>query len=56
MTVTIDEKRVSALLDRLGSDLTREDFAALCLACADQAGVATIDQLRIEQFLAEVLP
>lgn len=28
----VSEKRIGELLKRLGADLTREDFAALCLA------------------------
>ncbi len=49
----IDEARLRVLFDRLGTDLTREDFAALCLACADQADVPVRDQKRIEQILEE---
>lgn len=39
--------RVDALLERLGSDLTEQDFAALGLACLDQAGLNTRAQSRI---------
>jgi hypothetical protein len=39
--------RTDALLDRLGNDLTEQDFADLALACADQAGCSLNEQNRI---------
>jgi len=43
--------RVDALLGRLGSDLTEQDFAALALACLDQAGIPVETQRRITELV-----
>lgn len=43
--------RVDALLDRLGTDVTEQDFAALALACLDQAGVPVETQQRITELV-----
>lgn len=43
--------RVDALLDRLGSDLTEQDFADLALACHDQAGLPVREQLAVRRIV-----
>ena len=43
--------RVDALLDRLGTDLTEQDFAALALACLDQAGIPVDTQRRVTELV-----
>lgn len=47
--------RTDTLLDRLGHDLTPADWAALAVACADQAGLDGDAQARLARELGEVV-
>lgn len=41
------DPRTSALLNRLGTDLTQQDFVDLAVACADRAGLSVEGQIQL---------
>lgn len=47
--------RTDALLDRLGGDLTEQDFLDLAVACLDQCGLPVRDQLDVTRVVERAL-